>query len=150
VTGDRPAARILVVDDEPDLAAILANRLRRAGYEVAVAGDGVAALEAIGRERPDLALLDVQMPRLDGLETVRRLRAVAATAAMPVIVMTANAEAADRTRALASGADACLAKPFETAELLACVRNLLADRRDRAPAREPGGHRADIELKGDA
>ena len=146
MTGAGPAARILVVDDEADLAAILANRLRRAGYEVAVAGDGVAALEAIGRERPDLAVLDVQMPRLDGLETLRRLRAGAATAAMPVIVMTANAGAADRARAVDAGADACLAKPFETPELLACVRDLLAGRRGRGPAGSP----RDTDEKGDA
>jgi|RhiMetdeSRZDD1v2_1073273.scaffolds.fasta_scaffold174818_3 two-component system, OmpR family, response regulator MprA len=134
-----PPARILVVDDEADLAAILANRLRHAGYEVTIASDGLAALEAIGRERPDLAVLDVQMPRLDGLETLRRLRASEAAGRMPVIVMTANAEPADRARALASGADECLAKPFETAELLARVRGLLGAGRDDSPARPPDG-----------
>jgi DNA-binding response OmpR family regulator len=132
-------ARILVVDDEVDLAAILANRLRRAGYEVTIAADGLAGLEAIGRERPDLAVLDVQMPRLDGLETLRRLRASEAGGRMPVIVMTANAEPADRARALDSGADACLAKPFETADLLARVRDLLDARRGDAPATRPDG-----------
>lgn len=125
-----PAARVLVVDDEADLAAILANRLRRAGYEATLAGDGLAALELIGRDRPDLVLLDVRMPRLDGIETLRRLRRGGSTARLPVIVMTANAEASDRARALEAGADACLAKPFETAEMLARVRELLDARRD--------------------
>lgn len=132
-------ARIAVVDDEADLAGILANRLRRAGYEVSQAGDGLAALELIGRERPDLVLLDVRMPRLDGIETLRRLRHDGATARVPVIVMTANAEAADRARALEAGANECLAKPFETAEMLARVRDLLAATRGEgdAPAGGP-------------
>lgn len=129
--GRASAARILVVDDETDLAAILANRLRRAGYEVGLASDGVDALEQVGHDRPDLVLLDVRMPRLDGIETVRRLRQDVATTRLPVIVMTANAEAADRARALEAGADACLAKPFETAEMLDRVRELLGARRDQ-------------------
>jgi len=130
-------ARIAVVDDEADLAGILANRLRRAGYEVSLAGDGLAALELIGRERPDLVLLDVRMPRLDGIETLRRLRQDGATARVPVIVMTANAEAADRARAFEAGANGCLAKPFETGEMLARVRELLAARGDGDAAGGP-------------
>lgn len=125
-----PAARVLVVDDEADLAAILANRLRRAGYEVTLAADGLVALELIGRDRPDLVLLDVRMPRLDGIETLRRLRQDGDTARLPAIVMTANAEDSDRARALEAGADACLAKPFETAEMLARIRELLDGRRN--------------------
>jgi len=124
-------ARILVVDDEPDLGAVLATRLRRAGYEVSVASDGLEALELIGRAPPDLVLLDLRMPRLDGLETLRRLRHDGATARLPVIVMTANAEPADRARALEGGAAACLAKPFEAREVLEQIR-LLLEARDRS------------------
>lgn len=122
-------ARILVVDDEADIAGILGALLRRAGHEVRAAGDGLEALEMIGREPPDLVLLDVRMPRLDGLETLRRLRHAPGTARLPVIVLTANAEPADQARALAAGADACVAKPFEAADVLARVRALLERRR---------------------
>jgi DNA-binding response OmpR family regulator len=130
--------RILVVDDEADLAAILANRLRRAGYAVSVAADGLEALEMIRREPPALVLLDIRMPRLDGLETLRRIRGESATARLPVIVMTANADPADRARALECGADECLAKPFETAEMLARIRVLL-DARDSGRASGSSG-----------
>ena len=118
--------RILVVDDEADIAGILGAILRRAGHQVRMAGDGVEALEMIAREPPDVVLLDVRMPRLDGLETLRRLRQAAATARLPVIVLTANAEPADRAGALAAGADECVAKPFEAADVLARVQALLA------------------------
>src|SRR5678810_993199 len=82
------AARILVVDDEDDIRTILVVTLRRAGYEVASAGDGVEAVEAIQRQAPDLILLDVMMPRADGLETLKRIRQHAPTAHVPVIMLT--------------------------------------------------------------
>ena len=84
------AARILVVDDEADINTVLSVTLRRAGYEVVSAADGVEAAEAFERQAPDLVLLDVMMPRADGLETLRRIRAHGPTAHVPVIMLTAR------------------------------------------------------------
>jgi DNA-binding response OmpR family regulator len=131
MTAD-PAPRILVVDDEADIGTILGALLRRAGYRVTTAQDGLAALASIGAEPPALVVMDVRMPRLDGLETLRRIRAAPATATLPVILMTANAEPADRAQAMACGADECLAKPFEPADLVARIRPLLERRADGA------------------
>src|SRR5512144_2365469 len=118
-------ARILVVDDEADIGALLVMALGRAGYEVATAGDGLEALAAVAASPPDLVILDVRMPRLDGLETLKRLRADAATAPVPVIMLTTRAEAADRLEGLAHGADDYLAKPFDLAEVLERVKTLI-------------------------
>jgi two-component system response regulator MprA len=115
----------LVVDDEEDLGAVLATLLRRRGYRVSAASDGLAALDAIGRDRPDLVLLDLALPRLDGMATLRRLRASPETAALPVIVLSAHAGSDESQQALAAGAQDCLTKPFETGDLVARVRALL-------------------------
>ncbi|OGK82733.1 MAG: hypothetical protein A2X52_22420 [Candidatus Rokubacteria bacterium GWC2_70_16] len=117
--------RVLVVDDEADIRTILALTLRRAGYEAALAGDGVEALEAIERQPPDLVLLDVMMPRLDGFETLRRIREGRASAQLPVILLTARAQLADRMKGFERGADDYVPKPFEPAEVLARVQSVL-------------------------
>jgi len=119
------SARILVVDDEIDISTILTLALRRAGYEVTTAADGLEAIAEIHREAPDLILLDVMMPRADGLETLRRIREHGPSAHVPVIMLTARAALADKMHGFERGADDYVAKPFEPAEVLARVQVLL-------------------------
>ncbi|HJR01001.1 MAG TPA: response regulator, partial [Methylomirabilota bacterium] len=119
------SARILVVDDEADINTILSVTLRRAGYEVISAADGLEAIEIIHLHAPDLILLDVMMPRADGLEALRRIREHAPTAHTPVIMLTAKGALADKMRGFERGADDYVAKPFEPAEILARVQALL-------------------------
>ncbi|MEU6715258.1 response regulator transcription factor [Nonomuraea sp. NPDC046802] len=116
-------ARLLVVDDEPALREALQSSLEFEGYEVVTAGDGQAALEALAAGSYDAVLLDVMMPRLDGLTTCRRLRASGNH--IPVLMLTARDAVGDRVSGLDAGADDYLVKPFELDELLARVRALL-------------------------
>jgi two-component system, OmpR family, response regulator MprA len=118
--------RILVVDDDHAVRESLRRSLTFNGYEVELACDGVAALEAIGRRRPDAVILDVLMPRLDGVETCRRLRSSGED--LPVLVLTARDAVADRVAGLDAGADDYLPKPFALEELLARLRALLRRR----------------------
>jgi two-component system response regulator MprA len=115
--------RILVVDDEPAVRESLASSLAFEDYEVVTAIDGVSALDELDRARPDLAILDVLMPRMDGLTTCRRLRSRGET--LPVLMLTARDTIGDRVTGLDAGADDYLVKPFELDELLARVRALL-------------------------
>jgi len=117
--------KILVVDDDPDLRDLIGYTLRRDGYFVIEAEDGIAALLVAEVELPDLVLLDVNMPRLDGFEVCRRLRAASATAAIPVVMLTVRGTEEDQVRGLDLGADDYLAKPFSPRTLLARVRALL-------------------------
>ena len=96
------------------------------GFEVEVVHDGEAALEAVRREQPDLVLLDVMMPLLDGVEVLRRLRADAATAALPVVLLTAKSMSADKVVGLTAGADDYIVKPFSPRELASRVSAVLA------------------------
>ncbi|HET9847792.1 MAG TPA: response regulator transcription factor [Candidatus Dormibacteraeota bacterium] len=114
--------RILVVDDDPMIATTVQRVLRPEGYEVDVALSGAAALEQAQRQRPDLVVLDVMMPGIDGLEVCRRLRV---DGNLPILLLTARGGTADRVRGLDTGADDYLVKPFAYAELLARVRALL-------------------------
>lgn len=116
-------ADVLVVDDEPGIRAVLASSLEFEGYAVRTAGDGRAGIAEVERERPDLVVLDVLMPGMDGLTACRRLRA--AYPALPVLMLTARDLTGDRVAGLDAGADDYLAKPFELDELLARVRALL-------------------------
>jgi class 3 adenylate cyclase/CheY-like chemotaxis protein len=116
---------ILVVDDVPDNVEILEMRLESLGYQVATAGDGIAALEKIRALLPDLVLLDIMMPRLDGIETVKRLKTDPALPFIPVILVTAKADASDVVAGLDSGADDYLTKPVDLAALTARVRAML-------------------------
>ncbi|WP_319461167.1 response regulator [Micromonospora sp. RTP1Z1] len=122
--GERPDV-ILVVDDDEDIARFVEFNLRLHGFEVIHAGDGQEALELIERQRPDLAVVDLMMPRIDGLELTRRLRADPMTAALPVIMLTAKGMTVDKVHGLSAGADDYLVKPFDTAELVARVSSTL-------------------------
>jgi PAS domain S-box-containing protein len=127
------AARILVVEDEESLAALLDYNLGREGFAVRVAGDGDEAMLAVEEESPDLVLLDWMLPGLSGIEVCRRIRAKPGLSDMPVIMLTARGEETDRIRGLDTGADDYLTKPFSARELLARVRSNLtrADGRRR-------------------
>ena len=116
---------ILVVDDDPDIARFVEVNLRSAGYDVAVAGDGEEALERAGEIRPDLVLLDVMMPRIDGFEVAQRLRKNPQTSNTSIIMLTAKALSADKVTGLQSGADDYIIKPFDPIELLARVKGTL-------------------------
>ncbi|MEV5572262.1 response regulator transcription factor [Spirillospora sp. NPDC052269] len=129
--------RILVVDDEPAVRESLTSSLEFEGYEVGTAADGLLALDAVEREHPDLVVLDVLMPRMDGLTACRRMRARGAT--MPVLMLTARDMVGDRVTGLDAGADDYLVKPFELDELLARVRALLRRAVDYGPASRPDG-----------
>ena len=119
------AETILVVDDDPDIARFVEVNLRSAGYDVAVAGDGEEALEKAAELRPDLVLLDVMMPRIDGFEVAQRLRKNPQTANTSIIMLTAKALSADKVTGLQSGADDYIIKPFDPIELLARVKGTL-------------------------
>lgn len=114
---------MLVVDDEPAVRESLTSSLLFEGYEVREAADGIAAIEEVGKETPDVVLLDVLMPRMDGLTACRRLRAQGET--VPVLMLTARDMVGDRVTGLDAGADDYLVKPFELDELLARIRALL-------------------------
>jgi DNA-binding response OmpR family regulator len=116
------AEKILLVDDEPPLLDTLALNLRSAGYQVVTAGDGVAALDAARAETPDLVILDLMLPELDGLTVCRSLRQ---TSDLPILILTARTGELDKIVGLESGADDYLTKPFSLGELQARVRALL-------------------------
>src|SRR5215216_1761737 len=115
---------VLVVEDEPTIAEIVARYLERAGYETRTAGDGLSALAAASESRPDLVVLDIMLPELDGLEVMRRLH-VQFERQVPVILLTAKGEEADRVAGLRLGADDYVVKPFSPAELVARVDAVL-------------------------
>ena len=127
------ASKVLVVEDDPDVRAALTRALSFEGYEVAIAEDGGRALEAVRQNPPDVIVLDVMMPVVDGLETCRRLRARGDET--PILMLTALGDVADRVDGLDAGADDYLAKPFALEELLARIRALL---------RRSGGDVSDI------
>ncbi len=116
---------ILVVEDEPPLVEMLRYNLEKAGHRTSVATDGVAALEQVDVEQPDLVLLDWMLPRLSGMEVCRRLRADPYHEKLPIIMLTARGEEEDRVRGLESGADDYIVKPFSPGELVARVRSVL-------------------------
>jgi DNA-binding response OmpR family regulator len=126
---------VLVVDDEPTIAEVVARYLERAGYQARIASDGAAAIEAAAAQRPDLVVLDLMLPRIDGLEVMRRLRDLDRDR-IAVILLTAKGEESDRVIGLRLGADDYVVKPFSPAELVARVDAVLR-RVDTAPAHEP-------------
>jgi two-component system, OmpR family, response regulator MprA len=123
--------RVLVVEDDAEIADVLRRSLRQEGYEVRTSADGVDALDVATGFVPDLVVLDLGLPRLDGIEVCRRLRA---EGDVPILMLTARAETEDRVGGLDSGADDYLVKPFERQELLARIRALLRRRPPRGTA----------------
>jgi PleD family two-component response regulator len=125
-----PEGRLLVVDDDPDITRFVEMNFNFEGFDVVVANDGYEALAEIDRQRPDLVLLDVMMPRMDGVELCRRLRADPMTTGMPVIMLTAKGLSADKVAGLTAGADDYIVKPFDMLELVARVRSTLRRNRE--------------------
>src|SRR6266513_3911612 len=121
---------ILVVDDDPDIARFVEVNLRSVGYDVLVASDGEEALTRAEELRPDLVLLDVMMPRIDGFEVAQRLRRNTRTANTCSIMLTAKAQSSDKVLGLTAGADDYIIKPFDPIELLARVKTTLRRARD--------------------
>jgi two-component system, OmpR family, response regulator MprA len=133
LTTDQETAtgRVLVVEDDAEIADVLRRSLRQEGYEVRTSADGVDALDVAAGFIPDLVVLDLGLPRLDGIEVCRRLRA---DGDVPILMLTARAQTEDRVGGLDSGADDYLVKPFERTELLARIRALLRRRPPRGAA----------------
>jgi phosphate regulon transcriptional regulator PhoB len=119
------AADVLVVEDEPDIRALIVHHLAREGFRCRVAGSGADALARVKATPPDLVVLDLMLPGMDGLEVCRRLRADPSTAGVPIIMLTAKADEVDRVVGLEMGADDYVVKPFSPKELVARVRAVL-------------------------
>lgn len=129
--GTQAEGRVLIVEDDEEIADVLRRCLRNEGYEVRACADGLEALEAAAAFVPDMVVLDLGLPGMDGVEVCRRLRA---DSDVPILMLTARAEVEDRVGGLDAGADDYLAKPFERRELLARVRALLRRRPPRGSA----------------
>jgi phosphate regulon transcriptional regulator PhoB len=130
---------VLVVEDEPDIRALIVHHLTREGFRCRTAATGVEALGRVRAAAPDLIVLDLMLPELDGLEVCRRLRRDPATAGVPIIMLTAKADEVDRVVGLEMGADDYVAKPFSPKELVARVRAVLRRARPAEGARPLGG-----------
>ena len=128
------AARILIVDDEPNIIGAVAPLLRARGYDVLSAMSGRAALETIERDKPDLIVLDLGLPDIDGVEVCRRVRE---TLNVPILVLSARAGERDKVSALDAGADDYVTKPFGAEELLARIRATLRRVENPSPPSEP-------------
>jgi two-component system, OmpR family, alkaline phosphatase synthesis response regulator PhoP len=127
--------RVLIVEDDPDIADLVRRYLKKDGFDVEVQNSGGEALTAITARPPDLLVLDLMLPQVNGLEICRMVRADQKTASIPIIMVTARAEESERIAGLDLGADDYLAKPFSPAELVARVRALLR-RTTRLPSAE--------------
>jgi DNA-binding response OmpR family regulator len=117
---------ILVADDNADILGLVKAVLERSGYDVVTVSDGAQALASVDQRKPDLAVLDITMPEIDGLEVLRRLRADSRTSGLPVLLLSAQAQEADVVRGFATGASAYLKKPFSPRQLRERVAGLLS------------------------
>ncbi len=148
--------RIVIIEDEADIIGLVTHYLEKEGYRVTAVRDGAQGFRQLKTDRPDLLILDIMLPEMDGLEICRRVRADSATAALPIIMLTAKGEETDRVVGLEMGADDYLTKPFSPKELVARVKALLrrAERREAAPERYVYGDlvldpvRHEVRLKG--
>ncbi len=134
---------ILVIEDEPSIGDVVSLYLKRAGYQVSVARDGEAALDALARQLPDLVILDLMLPKVDGFEITRRLRQQGDT---PIIMLTARKQEADRIAGLEMGADDYVVKPFSPQELVSRVRAVLRRTRPAATQNERPLTYGDLEI----
>ena len=132
--------KVLVIDDDTTLLNLLRQSLGKAGYEVITATNGLNGLQKMYEERPDLIVLDVMMPRMDGWETCRRIREISQ---VPIIMLTAKDEEADKIKGFECGVDDYVTKPFSFAELTARVTAVLHRTRQRPPRRKPAIYRVD-------
>src|ERR1700687_5079819 len=138
----------LLIDDDVRLGALMAEYLGKHEIDVATAGDGPGGLVALRKNRPDLVLLDLMLPGMDGLEVCRKIRATAAWASLPVIMLTAKGEDVDKVVGLEVGADDYMAKPFNPRELLARLRAVL--RRSGSPTERHRFRTGELEIDFDA
>jgi CheY-like chemotaxis protein len=122
--------RILVVEDNEPSCDMLVRRLERRGFVVLVSRDGLEAVEVATAQKPDLVLMDMSLPKLDGYEATRRLKADTATSAIPVVGLSAHAMAGDREKALAAGCDEYETKPIEFEQLIGKIQTALRGRGD--------------------
>ncbi|MBF6590240.1 MAG: response regulator transcription factor [Ktedonobacterales bacterium] len=137
--NEKPQPKLLIVDDEQSILDFVSLGMRYEGFQVTQATDGYAALDLAARLRPDIVVLDVMLPDLDGLEVCRRLRTAEATADIPILMLTARDGVNERIAGLDGGADDYLTKPFSFEELLARVRAVLRRQHRVAAGGGPGG-----------
>jgi len=129
------AKKIVIIEDEPDITGLVTHYLEKENYRVTAVRDGAKGLQQVKSDPPDLLILDIMLPEIDGLEICRRVRSDSKVAALPIIMLTAKGEETDRIVGLEVGADDYLTKPFSPKELVARVKALLrrAERREAAP-----------------
>ncbi len=120
--------KVLVVDDEPDIVETLKFRLESQGFEVITAYDGLEALEKARNERPDLIILDLMLPKMDGYQVCRLLKFDEKYSNIPVLMLTAKTQEIDRTTGLKTGADEYMTKPFDSQELMKTVKDMLTSK----------------------
>jgi two-component system alkaline phosphatase synthesis response regulator PhoP len=138
--GAIPLKKILVVEDEPDILQLVKLYLEKEGFRTTTAVNGAQALKKVKEDRPDLIVLDLMLPEIDGLEVCKRLRSVPDTAMLPIIMLTAKAEESDTVIGLELGADDYVAKPFSPKALVARIKALLR-RLERTPTEGAGLYR---------
>jgi two-component system alkaline phosphatase synthesis response regulator PhoP len=128
--------KILVIEDDPATLRLIDYSLRHKGYQVLTASNGLEGLRKAHNEAPDLVILDVMLPGIDGFEICHRLRSEPDTAPLPILMLSAKAQEIDKDTGLKVGADDYLAKPADPSEIVSRVENLLASKKHAAPARE--------------
>jgi DNA-binding response OmpR family regulator len=128
--------KILVIEDDPATSRLVDYALRHEGYQVITASNGLVGIRKVQEEKPDLIILDVMLPGMDGFEICHRLRSEPATAELPILMLSAKAQEIDRNTGVKVGADDYLAKPADPSEIVSRVGSLLARKRSAAPARE--------------